>query len=716
MRWLRVNPTAVRRSALAAVLAAWLLGAMSAAALQPARPHLEYQVQQGLTTNLFVRAGAVAAHLVLRSGHDPRALIAFPAGNSGVGVWFAHQSGRAQWTLRGRPALIHDADAAGRTLYGISTTVTVAARDLQIRQAVLSSVRVLRDFEAQGSVPSAVAATPIVQGRTLRWARDRLDGAPGYRLVLEVTHGELHDGHIVAGPDGRIGLRITGLTGETPLTPLFGPELLNEHAASDTAARNTLTFLAYREKLLAGSWRFNTYFGRDTLMSVRLLMPVLSPTAVEDALASVLARLSAQGEVAHEEDIGERAVLDHLERDGSRSAAPIYDYKMIDGDYLLAPVASAWLVHDERARSRAAAFLGAAAGGSTGRARTRGAALVDNLRLVLRNASPFAADPDSARLIGLKPEFSVGNWRDSETGLGGGRYAYDVNAVLVPAALEAAAELNDSGLLSPYLSAADRTLFGQASQWAQTWRAKAPPLFEVLIPHATAARAIETYAASQHIPAQPALAALGREDLRFHALALDGAGAPIPVMHSDEGFALLFAELDADRVERTVSVLMRPFPAGLMTGAGMLVANPAFGPPTLQARFSRNAYHGTVVWSWQQALFAAGLARQLDRRDLPPDGRTRLLAAQKLLWSAIDATQGMSNFELWSWSFAGGHYRVAPFGAAAADADESDAAQLWSTAYLAVRPPRKVASASSARTVVAGSVRSLQAARGVAVQ
>src|SRR5256885_8192842 len=35
------------------------------------------------------------------------------------------------------------------------------------------------------------------------------------------------------------------------------------------------------------------------------------------------------------------------------------------------------------------------------------------------------------------------------------------------------------------------------------------------------------------------------------------------------------------------------FPAGLMTDAGMLVANPAFCAPALQARFTRNAYHGT---------------------------------------------------------------------------------------------------------------------------
>ena len=537
-----------------AIVSAWFLGPMTAAAPQPAQPRLDFEVQEGLNINRFVREGNVAAHLLLRSGTDPRILIAFPAGNSGVGLWFVH-SGRVSWTLRASPMAVHDSDSRGRALYGISAEATVEGQDLQIRQAVLSSIRVLRDYQLLGTQPSAVAAAPTGHGRTLTWARDRLDGSAGYRLVLEVTHGQLSDGHIRADPDGKIGLRITGLTGEAPLTPLFGRELLNDSAASDPATRDTLTFLTYREKLLAGSWRFDTYFGRDTLMAVRLLMPVLSATAVEAGLSSVLARVSVQGEVAHEEDIGERAVLDHLQSDGSRSAAPVFDYKMIDGNYLLAPVASAWLVHDERARGRAAAFLAAAAGDLSERRGTRGAALVDNLRFVLKSAAAFAAHPDTAHLIGLKPGISVGEWRDSEDGIGRGRYPYDVDAVLVPAALEAAVQLNDSGLLSPYLNAADRALFSGASQMARVWRAQAPQLFEVVIPRQAAGRAIETYAASQAISAQPGLAALGPDDLRFHAIALDASGTPLPVMHSDEGFALLFAEPEAERVDRAVSVL-----------------------------------------------------------------------------------------------------------------------------------------------------------------
>ena len=141
-------------------------------------------------------------------------------------------------------------------------------------------------------------------------------------------------------------------------------------------------------------------------------------------------------------------------------------------------------------------------------------------------------------------------------------------------------------------------------------------------------------------------------------------------------------------LDAIVTVLPRPFPAGLMTDVGMLVANPAFCAPGLQGTFSRNAYHGTVVWSWQQALFAAGLARQLARRDLPAAVREHVLKAQQTLWSAITATRAVNTSELWSWNFADGRYHVAPFGAAAADADESNAAQLWSTVYLAVRPAR----------------------------
>jgi hypothetical protein len=94
-----------------------------------------------------------------------------------------------------------------------------------------------------------------------------------------------------------------------------------------------------------------------------------------------------------------------------------------------------------------------------------------------------------------------------------------------------------------------------------------------------------------------------------------------------------------------------------------------------------------ALGSWQQALFAAGLARQLRRTDLPAAVRSQLIAAQRTLWTAIEATRSMANTELWTWKYADGHYRIRPFGSSNSDATEADAAQLWSTVYLAIKPP-----------------------------
>src|SRR4029450_7226329 len=121
-------------------------------------------------------------------------------------------------------------------------------------------------------------------------------------------------------------------------------------------SRGVLSFLSYQEKFLAGSWRFDTYFGRDTLMSLRLLLPVLAPEALEGGLTAVLQRLASNGEVAHEEDIGEFAVLRHRKQGEAAGDAPVYDYKMIDDDYMLAPVAAAYVFDHQHGRGRSEKF------------------------------------------------------------------------------------------------------------------------------------------------------------------------------------------------------------------------------------------------------------------------------------------------------------------------------------------------------------------------
>nr|WP_240456300.1 hypothetical protein [Sphingomonas yabuuchiae] len=660
--------------------------------LTGAAPVEHYALREGLNINSFTRSGPVAAHVVLRSGKQPRLLVAFPAGNSGTALWFEPLAREAEWRLEGEPEPVTVNDARGRPLHGVRFTVTIDAERLVPRQAVLSSIRVIRDYQALGTAPAEVLTRPRITAGAIRWSRDRLDGAAGYDLAVAVTDGRIDNGAILAGKDGRIRFAVMALTGETPLTPRGGTDLLNAKAQPDQGARNALTFLSYAEKFLAGSWRFDTYFGRDTLMSVRLLMPALQPEAVETGLSSVLARLSPQGEVAHEEDIGEFAILDHRKADGSLSDAPVYNYNMVDSDYMLAPVARAWLLDDPRGRARAAAFLAQRVGGET-----MGARMVRNLCFVLRQAQPFARNPVPAKLIALKPGMDAGEWRDSNDGLAGGRIPYDVNAVLVPAALDSAAALAASGLLRPYLSASDAKAFGAARAVAEIWRTKAPPLFDVTLTAAEARQAVSRYARMIGVPDAPALASIGDAPMRFPAIALDAQGRPIAVQNSDPGFALLFARPPAEALKVMASSFIDAFPAGLRTGVGMLVANPAFADAAIQRKFSPNAYHGTVVWSWQQALVAAGLARQLERRDLPADVRASLARAQSCLWDGIEATRRVQSSELWSWRYADGRYQVVPFGAAGADVDESNAAQLWSTVYLALRRPTGQTVACSSR-------------------
>jgi len=72
---------------------------------------------------------------------------------------------------------------------------------------------------------------------------------------------------------------------------------------------------------------------------------------------------------------------------------------------------------------------------------------------------------------------------------------------------------------------------------------------------------------------------------------------------------------------------------------------------------------------------------------LPAATRQQLVDAQSQLWQVISSTNAVKNSELWSWSYAQGDYRIEPFGQRSGDKTESNAAQLWSTVYLAISAP-----------------------------
>ena len=272
-------------------------------------------------------------------------------------------------------------------------------------------------------------------------------------------------------------------------------------------------------------------------------------------------------------------------------------------------------------------------------------------------AKPFA-DPGGQttykNLIELKEGQPVGQWRDSDHGLGGGRYPYDVNTALMPAALHAIAELACAGAFE------NKEWEHEARQRAEAWETSTLKFFTVcLAPNLNDSDCFALTTVPQvEIPAQEAkkglvnytqtIAFTGQSntdliesDIHLHALALKADGSPVEIMHTDSGTAphlyfppppnpptafrpLLLPHLihssnpstalqHLHALSSLADSILHPFLAGLYAPIGVLIANPAYSlDPSHAQTFTPGAYHGTVVWSWNSlVLLAKGLEAQL---------------------------------------------------------------------------------------------------------
>jgi hypothetical protein len=751
----------------------------------PPGARLAFGVQDGALRNYFLRQGPAAAHVVTRSGERPRVLVAFPAEDQGIGVWFRPADGAELWAGAEQMAVssggglsaleTSESSAAGREAYGIRASLKSNAKRLTTELVLLGAVRTLRDY-GYGVCLENRERFPELRNETfelssdqsvLRIRREQIGAASSLELVLAARRGTRirltepgagsrpecplpvgsgQPGIELSGEDG-IELELSALSDDAPLTAIPPSELFAS-AVPNGLERSALAFLSYEEKLLAGSWRFLTYFGRDTLLSLWLLLPALQERVLEAGLGAVLERVQLGagdlapnggtlelGDVAHEEEIGDFAAWKNVRLSPPPASLrqPRYDYEMIDDDFLLAPLLVAFsdaLGGAPRAgvsSAADAAARGAAFEAFLRRTRSDGAsfrgAVLANLGLVLRRARPYADDhaaplDKKAKLVGLRPGSWVGQWRDSEIGLAFGRYPFDVNAALVPAALTAAAQLYER-LGQP----ADAL---EARRLRQAWQG-VEELFRFELPLQKARANVADYARSLGLADPSAeLEPEASGNVIEYGIALDASSRPLPVMHSDHAFVLAFARPSEPYLQHVAGLLRRTFPAGLSSPVGVLIANPGLAEPgatvlvpkgsvaarddvrtPLRALFTTAHYHGTVVWSWQQALLAVGLRRQLARNDLSMATRAALTAAECALWRAIDAGAAARLGELWSWApDAQGRPEFRAFGDSTSDADESNAIQLWSTVYLAVQKPTPLQNPNCSRP--SGAARSSQ--------
>jgi hypothetical protein len=171
----------------------------------------------------------------------------------------------------------------------------------------------------------------------------------------------------------------------------------------------------------------------------------------------------------------------------------------------------------------------------------------------------------------------------------------------------------------------------------------------------------------------------------FDALSLDAAGRPIRVMNSDDVLILLDETLPPAELSERLQKYEHPYPAGLMTPVGMVVANGSHsGRAGDDKMFGPDKYHGAVMWGWPELVLDVGLARQLRvRKDpLPPDLVHRVEAVRAQLAAARKAAGPLARAELRSWRKDGDRVVALPFGAESGSVTEANPVQLWSTLEL----------------------------------
>jgi len=258
----------------------------------------------------------------------PRVIFAWPAGNSGVVAYFAPGNGingtlgiKLVNSTSGSPlGSIYlpkrtPQDGGADATYGIATAIEFNS-SARLTVSILGSIRTVRDFVEGPSllrpeIQSANKYEVITDGSAVV-SRLWLDNVTTTTLSFTPTSGETIklDNKTLSFDAGTYTLNAS--LNYPQLEQLSPQEVLRPDALAEASGErdqvDSLAFLSYNTKLLAGAWRFLTYFGRDSMIAALLLQPVLSQGkggAIEAVIAAVLERVNAtDGSVCHEETIG----------------------------------------------------------------------------------------------------------------------------------------------------------------------------------------------------------------------------------------------------------------------------------------------------------------------------------------------------------------------------------------------------------------------------
>ncbi len=786
-----------------------------------------FKITAGNDLNLLYQGPVISAHILLSSKIKNRIIVAFLNGNSSVGLWFDPEAvpENSGLILETEGDLEEVITEKGKTC--IVFNVKTNKKKLAITDIIVDSVRAARDrshsdyenYKKNSRVswrnefslnysPGEVTSSWITPSAEVVQVEDGKTLVTLYRETLDekfYVYGELlfpdylnlswdENNFLYLEGEKDITFKFLATSTFPSLTPFREEELINkpflekikkpetvepgsgdgeldkalkEYSRYYPGALRDLLFLSYREAFLAGSWRFLTYFGRDTMMTLMLLGKVISPEGYEAGMESILERLSPDGDVAHEDNNwwqaeGERVCeYNRLMAEGKREEAgevfkklydENYDYKMVDDDFMFPLMLLNYLKRDDIKDKTS--FLNRKNDSSMlGKTTDNKIAIMKNFNKVLEKSLPYfetyreiikdACEENFTekehevlvkKLIRIHEGEKVGDWRDSETGMAMGVYPGNVNLYLVPASLKAIysilrgdyasfdtienlkllAEENGLNHIMKMLDTfTDENISSDFNEFIRVWK-KAEEFFRVKLSCEDMRKRVKDfiYENPEFSPDdRNVLLSLAvsfqeictikefiegktpdilKDGLEFYALSLDEDGKPVEVINSDTGFGFILDESDMEEMEHATRVASLNYPLGLMTGGGLLTANPALsGNRELWQILGFGAYHGTVVWSWQMAMMEKGLLYQ--SRKLPSRGQFRAVKDMQNLAKRMIEIENklgeMRNFELWGVKIdsTSGEIRAVPYGEGAEA--ESNAVQLWSTLALTLVNP-----------------------------
>jgi len=331
------------------------------------------------------------------------------------------------------------------------------------------------------------------------------------------------------------------------------------------------------------------------------------------------------------------------------------------------------------------------------------------------------------KLIRIREGMNAGDWRDSDKGLGGGVYSGNVNIYFVPASLKAIynilkreyskelkeiSEKNNLTSLLYILNSFSGEKSKEMEELIDCW-SQARNHFKVSLSCDEIRKRLKTFIEENEYLSEEDINIIHslpitdrctiedfisgnknpdilREGLEFYALSLDSDCKPVEVINSDTGFGFLLDEMNIKEMEEAVKAASLNYPLGLMTGGGLLTANPSLSEDKNLWKFlTVTSYHGTVVWSWQMTMMEKGLLYQSKEiSSINKNLSDKMISLATELIKIENTIGEMRNFELWTIKGDREKFVAVPYGEGSET--ESNAVQLWSTVALSLANPFNV--------------------------